>query len=70
MTGRILASVAALSLAAAPVAAQDIARDAAPISNSEEMAGETGLFALIGVVGAIIAVFLITDGTDPLPTSP
>lgn len=74
MTGRILASVAALSLAAAPVAAQDIAadaaRDAAPVANSEKMTGENGLFALLGVIGVIVAVFLITEGTDPAPTSP
>lgn len=73
MTGKILASLASLSLIAAPVAAQDIAadaRDAAPIVDAEQMeAGGGGLFALLGVIAVIVTVLLVTDGADA-PTSP
>lgn len=75
MIGKVLSGIAALSLVAAPVAAQemagDSARSAAFIAEGESVAGESaGLLALAAVVAAIAAAFLITGSDDDQPTSP
>lgn len=74
MIKNMLAGLAAVSLAATPVAAQEnAARDAAPVESSEKFLGENGgLFALILVVGIIVAVGIITSDDNEVdrPTSP
>ena len=64
-----IAALAALSLVAAPAAAQ-ASRTAAPVGDSEALAGTTiaWIMAAIMVVGAIL--ILTEDDEDDAPTSP
>ena len=58
-----------LAVAAQPVAALE--RAASPISESEELAGGAGIFAvLLAVVIGVGAIILIEEEEDDLPTSP
>ena len=74
MFAKILTSVAALSLVATPVAAQEAAaeRQAAIIEQSEALEGQSGgLLALFAVVAIILGVAILTaDDEDDEPASP
>ena len=77
MIRSILASVAAVSLAAAPVAAQAApARSATPIGESEGIAGDNAIgWAALAVLVVAMAVILIDDLSDDdddidVPVSP
>ena len=75
MIAKFLIGLAAFGLVATPVAAQDAAanfdRSAAPVANSEELSGESGLLAVFAVIAIIAGVFLITGGdNEDRPTSP
>ncbi|WP_114519970.1 hypothetical protein [Altererythrobacter sp. ZODW24] len=65
-------AAAALSLVAAPVAAQE--RTTAPVSETSEMAGApSAMIVLLGIAAIIAGVILIGDsdgeGREDLPTS-
>ncbi|MDE1466963.1 hypothetical protein [Aurantiacibacter sp. D1-12] len=77
MFGKVLAGVAAISLVAAPVAAQEasIERSAAAITQGEGLEGEnsTGLLAMLAVIAIIVTTAIIVsddDDADDQPTSP
>jgi len=64
-----LATTHTLAVAAEPVAALD--RAASPVSESEEMAGGAGIWAVIAaVVIGVGAIILIEENEDDLPESP
>ena len=56
-------AIAALGLAAAPVAAESI-RTAAPISQESEVAGNTVVFAVLGLAAVIAGIVIIADDDD------
>ena len=71
MIGRnILLASAALSLAAAPVAAQqakaDVQRQSAPVSEQSELAGNTTLFFILGIAAVVAGIILISEDDDPV----
>ena len=68
---KIALLTAALGLAAAPVAAQAISRDAAPVDGESTLGGAGGILAAMGVAVAIGTVILIADSNDnpDLPVS-
>ncbi|GAA4051807.1 hypothetical protein [Parerythrobacter jejuensis] len=64
MTIRNLAmAVAALGLAAAPVAAESV-REAAPVSQESEVAGNSVIFIVLGVAAVIAGVIVIASDDD------
>lgn len=66
--GKVFSAMAAASLASAPVVAQ--ARDASPVSDSEQLAGGMWLLPLLGLAALL---FIIDKQDDPefdAPTSP
>lgn len=76
MFGKVLTSLAAISLVATPVAAQEaeIERSAAVIGEAEGIAGENGgLLAMFAVIAIIVGVAIVVSTDDDLeeaPTSP
>lgn len=66
--------VAALSLAASPIAASaaGIDRSSAPVENAQNLAGGDGptITALVALAGLIAAVIIVADGDDDAPVSP
>ena len=66
--------VAALSLAAAPIAASaaGIDRSSAPVESAQNLAGGDGptITALVALAGLIAAVIIVADGDDDAPVSP
>ena len=68
MSLRTLAAAAAvMSLAAAPVAAQDTARTAAPVTEDSELGGEMGWLVPVAVIVAlVVGIILIADSDDSI----
>ena len=64
--GKVLSAVAALSLTAAPVAAQS--REASPVVESEQLGGGTWLLALLALVGVL--ALIDNAENDEFPNSP
>ncbi len=64
--GKVFSAVAAISLTAAPVAAQS--REASPVAESEQLAGGTWLLGLLALAG----VLALIDNSDnqEFPNSP
>lgn len=61
---KITLLAAALGLAAAPLASQAIARDAAPVESESALGGTGAILGAMGVAVAIATVILVTDGDD------
>ena len=61
---KIVLFAAALGLATAPVAAETIARDAAPVEGESELGGSGLIFAAMGLAVVVATVILITDDED------
>lgn len=62
----ITMAVAAMGLVAAPVAAESL-RDAAPVSATSELNGQSDIFIILGVLAAVVgAIALASDGDDPV----
>lgn len=72
MTTKWIAALAAASLAAAPAAAaQTTSRTAAPIGDSEELAGGVGVVWIAALAVAIGAIIILSDDDDnEEPVSP
>lgn len=77
MIGRTLSAFAAMSLVAAPVAAQEAmsnARGAAPVAAGEEAAGGTELIGLLAFLAVIAGIVVVVNSSDddgtPAPVSP
>jgi len=75
--GKLAAGIAAISLVAAPVAAQSVNnvapavdRVAAQSSSSEELEGENGILIAVLAAAAVIAGIIIIADDDDEPTSP
>lgn len=59
----IALTAAALGMATAPVAAESL-RDAAPVSKTSELEGNSDLFLVLGAVAVIAGVIIIASGDD------
>ncbi|WP_237437488.1 hypothetical protein [Alteraurantiacibacter aestuarii] len=73
MTKKIVVALAATSLLATPVLAQSVnaLRAPAPVQDSEEVEGGSGIILVILAAAAVIAgIIIAADGSENLPTSP
>ena len=67
---KLIAALAAVSLAAAPAAAQ-ASRTAAPVGETEALTGGATIAWIIAALMVVGAILIITDDDDSdLPTSP
>lgn len=67
---KLAAAAAALSLTAAPIAAQAATqRTAAPAEEGSEMSGSTWILALLAFAAIIAGIIIAVDGSDD-PVSP
>ena len=64
----LVASAAALSLAATPVLAQaSVDRASAPVAEASEFAGDsTALVAVLALVGLLVGVIIAADNDEPV----
>lgn len=62
-------AAAAFGLAAAPVAAENAARDAAPIEGESELGGPSGILAAMGLAVVVATIILVTDDNDNVDLS-
>lgn len=71
MLRNLITTAAAAALVAAPVAAQAApARTSSPVAQEENMEGNSWLLPAIIGIGLAIAIFLVIDSEDDLPSSP
>lgn len=61
--GQVFSAVAAISLTAAPVAAQS--REATPVAESEQLGGGAWLLALLALVGVLALIDNADDAEYP-----
>ena len=71
MIKKIAFATAAASLVATPLAAEQavaqVQRDAAPITEESELAGNTTLFFILGIAAVVAAIVLLAeDDDDPI----
>ena len=68
MFRKLALATAALSLASTPVVAQQAAaqvqRDAAPVSETSELAGNATLFFILGIAAVVAGIVLISEDND------
>lgn len=61
---KIALLTAALGLAAAPLASQALARDAAPVEGESALGGTGAILGAMGVAVIVATIILVTDGND------
>lgn len=67
MNIRPVAMVAAAALAATPIAAEALTRDAAPIAGEQGLAGQGTLFFLGGIALIALAIVLLPEDEPASP---
>jgi hypothetical protein len=66
ITKKLMLSVAATGLAAAPIAAQAVAPVGAPITEESQLGSQlTPVFIILALAGAGMAALLLTDDAEP-----
>ena len=65
MIRNVLASLAAMTMAAAPVAAQAAPQRAtAPAEGESQLEGQSTLFFVLGILAVAVGIFLLIDDDD------
>ena len=62
-SGKIATAIAAVALAAAPVAAETT-RDAAPLTQENELYGQTTLYWVLGAAAIIAGIIIVATDDD------